>query len=399
MTILELKAERARVFEQMKALADLAKGENREMNREEQDAWERMNTEVDELAARVSNAEKEERLNALRASLDEKAPKRTYGPRTPAEIFLDEARALMAGESRFMEFKFSAEEKRTALQAGTTPGSNAIPVDFVRTLREYLVEFSGIRQTNVTVMTTESGDDLRIPRATSHPTATLIGETTQITESEPTLGQVTLQAYKYANLQYLSSEFLADEVVNVLDYLARQNGIAIANATGTHFITGDGVGKPNGIQNASSVGVAAGVGNATSVTADYLIDLYHSVGTGYRRNSYWLMKDATVAAVRKLKETTNQYLWQPGLQAGQPDTLLGRPVVVDPNMPSMAASEKSILFGDFSGYYIRDVGSIRIERSNDFKFDTDVVTFRTIMRTDGDLIDANCVKAYENSAT
>ncbi len=86
-------------------------------------------------------------------------------------------------------------------------------------------------------------------------------------------------------------------------------------------------------------------------------------------------------------------------QQGQPDTLLGRPVIVDPNMPSMEAGAKSILFGDFSGYYIRDVGSIRIERSNDFKFDTDVVTFRTIMRTDGDLIDANCVKAYQNSAT
>jgi HK97 family phage major capsid protein len=399
LSILELKAERARVFEQMKALAETAKNENREMTQDEQDTWERMNLEVDTLAAQVSNAEKEERLQALWASLDEKSAKRSsYSPRTPSEIFLDEARALMAGDSRFLEIKFSADEKRTALQAATTPGSYTVPVDFVRTMREYLIDFSGIRQTNVTVMTTESGDDIRIPRATTHPTATLIGETSQITESEQVLGQVTLQAYKYANLQYLSSEFLADEVVNILDYLARQNGIAIANATGADFITGDGTGKPNGIQTAVSAGVTAATGNTTSITADYLIDLYHAVGTGYRKNSYWLMKDATVAAVRKLKETSNQYLWQPGLQAGQPDTLLGRPVIVDPNMPAMGASEKSILFGDFSGYYIRDVGSIRIERSNDFKFDTDVVTFRTIMRTDGDLIDANCVKAYENSA-
>jgi len=110
------------------------------------------------------------------------------------------------------------------------------------------------------------------------------------------------------------------------------------------------------------------------------------------------MNSSTWAAVRKLKDNQNNYLVDRLGNEGDLQ-LLGRPVVLDPNMPAMSSSAKSILFGDFSAYFIRDVGSIRIERSDEFAFANDLVTFRFIGRFDGDLIDeTGAIKAYANSA-
>jgi HK97 family phage major capsid protein len=414
-SITELKEKRASTFEQVKALVDRADKEEREFSAEEQETYDRMNSEMDEDQLTISKMEKEERITALRASLDKGPGEKAVGQRTRNEQFIDEARALFGGQSRSLEVKFTAEdvadidnrhaqskEQRVLLGLSGT-GANVVPISFVRRLREHLVEHAAIRQTNVTVLVTEGGEALRVPKTTTHPSAALIGENASITASDPVFAQVTLDAYKYANLQQLSSEFVQDEVVNVLEYLARQNGLAIGDASGAHMVTGTGSGQPNGVVTAA---IAAGTnivtgttGQTTTVIGDNLIDLFHKPASGYRRNAFWLMRDASVAAVRKIKDTTNQYLWQPGLQAGQPDLLLGKPVVADPNVAAMAANAYSIAFGDFSCYYIRDAGSVRIERSDDFAFSTDLVTFRAVLRTDGDLIDSNGIALYRNSAT
>jgi HK97 family phage major capsid protein len=115
------------------------------------------------------------------------------------------------------------------------------------------------------------------------------------------------------------------------------------------------------------------------------------------------MRDATLAFIRKIKaETTdvNQYPWQPGLQAGAPDTILGRPVVTDPSMPARAANAYSILFGDFSKHYvIRDVQGVRFQRSGDHAFGNDLITFRALLRTDGTRVDLNAVRACRNATS
>lgn len=399
MTIVEMKEERARVFEQLKALNDSVLAEEREFNGEEEAAYDKMNAEMDQLALDISKAEKDERIETLRKSLvDNKTPK-AQGPRTPDEELWDKARAFCLGETKHLEVPFA--EQRDLLTTGT--GANAIPVSFVRSLREHLIDNSAMRQTNATVLTTEGGEPLKVPKTTTHPTAGIIGEAATITESDPVLGQVTLDSYKYAYTQQLSREFVTDEVVNVLEYLSRISGTALGNGSGAHFVTGTGSAQPNGVVTAAIAAasniVTGATGTTTTVTSDSLIDLYHKPVTGYRANSWWMMRDATVAAVRKIKETTGQYLWQPGLQVGQPDTLLGRPVVADPNVAAMAANAYSIVFGDFSTYYIRDVGPVLFERSDDFAFATDLVTFRAILRTDGDLIDTNGIALYRNSAT
>jgi len=100
-----------------------------------------------------------------------------------------------------------------------------------------------------------------------------------------------------------------------------------------------------------------------------------------------LFRDATAAAIRKLKDGEGQYLWQPSQQVGTPDRLLGFEVVTDPNVAATGVNNNSVAFGDFSTFYIRDVGAVRIERSDDFAFNADLVTWRGVLRTDSDLID------------
>jgi HK97 family phage major capsid protein len=395
-SINEMRAERARIFEQAKALVQRAKDEDRDLNGEEQAAWDDMNADIDRLAKDINDTERQERIDAVRNSLD---PDTERTVRTPEKDFERKFGAFLAGETRSFEINYTSadlNEKRDLL-AGTGTGANLVPISFVRSLREHLIENSAIRQTNATVLTTTSGEELRVPKTTAHPGGQITTEGSTITANDPTFAQATLNAYKYTNLTSVSREFIEDEIVNVLEYLARHNGIALANLSGADFVNGDGSGNPQGVVDAATSGKTAAATDA--ITAEELIDLQHSVVSGYRRNSYWLMNDSTAAHVRKLRDEsggtagTGQFLWQPGLQQGQPDMLLGRPVVTDPGVPELGTSNKTVVFGDFSGYYIRDVGSVRFERSDDFAFDSDMVTFRAIIRTDGELVDENAVRA------
>lgn len=401
-SVVEMQEERAHIFEQLKALNDRVQDDKRDFSAEEQSNWDKGNQDMEVLSEKIESKKKEERIEQLRRDIEDNEPKWYTAPQSAEDAFLAEWTDVLRGNTRAIEVGFSREdiravEKRDLLTSGT--GANVIPVSFRRTLVEYLIENAAIRQTNATVLVTQSGEALRIPKVTALPTGGIIAEAALKTESDPTFAQVTLDAYKYARLVQLSEEFVQDEVVNVLDFLARAFGQALGNASGAHFVTGTGTNEPRGVQVAASAGVTGGAGTGTSVTGDLLIDLMHSVVSGYRSQSYWFMKDSTAASVRKLKTTDGQYIWQTGLQAGMPDLLLGRPVVTDPNMPAMAVNAKSILFGDFRGYFIRDVGSFRFERSDDFAFANDLVTFRAVLRTDGDLVDENAIKAYQNGAS
>ena len=389
----QLRKQRADLYEQARAMVDDAEAEGRELNSRERGRWVKLNAEIDRLALRIREQVDEERADAVRASGD-------VGIAVDAATVIDFARR--SGRET-LELNFGPEadrpirETRADLMAGSTTGTNVVPVSFVRSLREHLIDTSAIRQAGATVIVTTSGEDLRVPKTTDHGGAALVDEAATIPTNAPEFGSVTLEAFKYGNLLQLSSEFVQDEAVNVIQYLARATGQAIGNLSGQHFVTGDGNGKPRGAATAATAGTTAAT---TALEGDDLIDLAHSVAIGYRRNATWLMNDATFAYVRKLKEATDsdQYLYQPGLRDGEPGRLLGRPVFIDPAMPGIGAENKSILYGDFSGYYIRDVGTVRFERSDEFAFNQDLVTFRALLRTDGDLVDENAIKALQHAA-
>ena len=299
--------------------------------------------------------------------------------------------------------------ERHDLTKGTaTDGAELIPTGFVRTLQEHLIENNGVRRTNAQVFTTSSGENLLVPATTTHGTATLVAEGGAFLENDAQFKQVTMNAYKFGQMVQVSTELIQDSAVDLLSYLGRAAGIAIGTVTGTYNVTGTGTAQPEGIANAPTAGVTGGAGTGLTVLANDLISLYHSLVTGYRSRGFWVLNDATAAYIRKLRDDTGgaglgNFIWQPGLTAGTPDTILGRPVITDPAMAVMAINAYSIAFGDFSSYFaFRDVNTVTFDRSDDFAFSTGLVSFRSSLRTDSkQLINgaSGAVKFYRNGAS
>lgn len=288
--------------------------------------------------------------------------------------------------------------------AANTSGSSTVPTDFYDQLIAYLVEVSGILQAGPTVLRTQGGETIQIPSVNSHTTAGgPIAQAAPIPQSEPSFTTAQLGSAKFGTLVPVARELIDDTAVDLLGYLAMSAGRAIGNAFGSALING-GSGITGGLIPSINTFVtgAAAASASTGVLAGgptyaNLIDLEYSVIAPYRqsRNAYWLAKDQTIGALRKLTDSNGRPLWEPSPQPGTPDMLLGKPLIADPFMPGVSANSanKSVVFGDFSQYFVRLVGGLRFERSDDFHFDTDVVTFRAVLRGDGNLIDKHALSA------
>lgn len=414
-----LRQQRLKVWEQAKAIADKASDENRSFNGEEETEWQRLNAELEAYDRRIQATlqgeqrakDSEEALNKLRGGTpanDRNPAAPTAGGTTEG----DELRAFLRGEGpRFHDIRPSGPVNFRDLTKGTAvAGGNTVPTGFYNRLMEHMVETSAILQSGATILNTVSGESLPIPKTTAHSTATIVPESAAIPESDPAFGQITLGAYKYGDMFQVSRELLTDTGVDLEGYLARQAGRALGNAFGAHAITGTGTSQPRGVVTDASVGVTGPVGTATTFGtqstagqgADLLISLFHSVIAPYRRSSAcgWIFNDTTAATIRKIKTSEGQYIWQPSVVIGQPDTILGKPVLIDPNVASPAANAKSVIFGDMSQYVVRLAGGIRFERSDEYAFNSDLVTFRALMRADSALVDlTGAVKVFVHSAT
>jgi HK97 family phage major capsid protein len=412
-TVKRLQERRATVWASAKAVADRASEENRNMSGEEDRQWAEWMSEMTSIDNRVQDIltgeerakNAEQRVAALAGQpIDQSAPGGGGSQQLSMEQEASELRRFLTGEVRSYELRLpTAIERRTLLDA-----SAPLPTSFVGQLYRYLVDTSSIRQTNPTIYSTSSGENLVVPRSTNEGSATWTGEGAALSASDPTFSSVTLGAHKLAKLIQVSSELLQDTGFDVVGFMAEHAGRNLGIAVDAAYIKGTGNNQPTGFLQGATVALTAatGMGSTTGmptggavVGADVLIELYHSVIPQYRPRASFVMNDAVIKAVRKLKDTTGQYLWQPALVAGQPDTILGRPVFADPNMPVFAASAAVIAFGDFGGYFIRDVTPIRFERSDDFAFGNDLVSFRAIYRTDGVLGDTNAIKTYQTAAS
>lgn len=403
-TVVErLKERRLNVWEEAKALADVAADQNRAFSAEEEGKWDALNEEIDKLDKRMTSAlETEKRakdtddlFDSIRGPVKGKTPEGKKSEDRQAEL-----RKFLKGESgRVYEIRQDPSEPTdfrvlSKLTAGA--GANTVPTSFYNRLMAHLIEVSAVMQAGATVLNTNSGESIQIPKTTAHSSAAIVTEGAAIGASDPAFGQITLGAFKYGTLIQVSRELIEDTGVDLEGYLSMQAGRAIGNAFGSHVITGTGTGQPRGVITDATLGVTGGAGVVGAPTADNLVDLFYSVIAPYRASgsTRWLMKDSAVAVVRKLKDTTGQYIWQPGLVAGAPDSIFGKPVLTDPGMATTALSAKSILFGDMSQYFIRIAGGVRFERSDDFAFNTDLVTFRCLFRADGALVDLTGAVKY-----
>lgn len=374
-----LHDERSRAWESAKALIDGAEAESRDLSGEESAEFDRLTAVID---AAGESLRRLDTLDRQRGALDEWRGAAAEGEPGAVEA-VDSWRRFLAGEVRSYTVSQRAAVEGRALSSASSP---LVQNDVSGQLWVHLVTAAALAGV-ATVITTSNGAPMPVPTTTGDPTGGLETEGAAITPSDSTLASRTLGSYDYKSLSYVSTQLLQDEAFDVAGLIAQQAGRAVGNALGADLVGGSGSGEPGGIVGLSTLGKTGAAGGA--VTADNLIDLFYAVAAPYRNSAgaAWLMSDVTAAAVRKLKDGAGRYLFEPAGTYGEVDTILGKPVVTDPNVPDMAASAKSVLFGDLSAYYVRVVDGLRFERSDEFRFDTDEVAFRTVLSADGTLID------------
>ena len=292
---------------------------------------------------------------------------------------------------------------------GNVPSTSGgiVPIDFYDQLLSYLIEVSGVMQTGPTVLNTVGGEPIQMPIVNQHTGLTSAsapgnqvtvsaGQGAVLPSADPVFAQKTLTANKFGIMIQVSRELIDDSGVNLLGYLAMSAGRALGNFLGNELVNG-GSGITNNILSApvaiTGPASASGAASAYGVveggpTYGNLVDMEYSVIAPYRqsRSCYWLAADKTLGILRKLTDTVGRPIWEPSTVLGAPDLLLGKPLVADPFMPAVAVGAKSVVFGDFSQYFIRMVGGVRFERSDDFAFSTDLVSFRALIRADGNLM-------------
>jgi len=284
---------------------------------------------------------------------------------------------------------------QNALQIGSdTEGGYLVPDEFERTLIQALEEENVFRKL-AKIITTSTGDK-KIPVVVTKGTASWIDEEGAIPESDDSFGQVSIGAYKLATMIKVSDELLNDNVFNLESYIAKEFARRIGTKEEEAFFIGNGTGKPTGIFNSTGgaeVGVTAA--SATAITLDEVMDLFFSLKSPYRKNSTFVMNDATVKAIRKLKDGNGNYIWQPSIVAGTPDTILTRPVVTSSFVPIIASAAKSIAFGDFSYYWVADRQGKAFKRLNELYAVTGQVGFVATQRVDGKLVLPEAIKTLQ----
>ena len=246
---------------------------------------------------------------------------------------------------------------------------------------------------HVSFTTACSAGDKKIPVVASHGEAVWTDEGSEYTESDDEFGTVSLGAHKLSTIIKVSEELLNDSAFNLETYISSEFARRMGAAEELAFINGNGTGKPTGVLNTAEVGVTSAASNA--ITTDEIIDLYHSLRTPYRKNAVFMSSDSTIKAIRKLKDSNGQYLWQPGLQAGQPDTILNRPIHTSAYMPEIESGNKILLFGDLSYYWVADRQGRSFQRLNELFAKNGQVGFRVFQRLDGKLILPESVKTVQ----
>ena len=394
----ELRNQRARIWEQAKAFLDSHRDKNGILSAEDTETYERMEQDIVNLGKEI---DRQDRLDAFEREL--KAP--TSEPLTSkpdgAKMEMKTGRASDEYKKNFwnaLRSKYPLPSVTNALQVGTdSEGGYLVPDEFERTLIEALEEENIFRRI-ATVIHSNSGDR-KIPVVASKGTAGWIDEEGLYPESDDSFGQLSLGAYKLGTMIKISEELLNDSAFNMEGYITREFARRIGTKEEEAFFKGDGTGKPLGLL-ADTGGADIGVTTTgASITADDVIDLYYSLRVPYRKKAKWIMNDSTVSALRKLKDQNGQYLWQPSLVAGTPNTILGCEVISSPFMPSIATGEKAIAFGDYSYYWIADRQGRTFKRLNELFATTGQVGFLGAQRVDGKLILPEAIKVLKLKGT
>jgi len=396
--ILELREKRAKAWDAAKAFLDSKRGADGLLSAEDVATYEKMEADVVNLGKEIDRLERQQALDAELNKLVNTPITGKPGQPNPENKTGRASDEYKRAFWNAMRSKAAGYEVLNALQVGTdSEGGYLVPDEFERTLVEALQE-ENIFRTMAKIIQTASGDR-KIPVVASKGTASWVDEEGAIPESDDAFGQVSIGAYKLATMIKVSEELLNDSVFNLESYIAREFARRIGAKEEESFFIGNGTGKPTGIFNATGgaeLGVTAA--SATAITVDEIMDLFYSLKSPYRKNAVFVMNDSTVKAIRKLKDGNGQYLWQPSISAGQPDTILNRPVKTSAYVPAIAAGAKTIAFGDFGYYWIADRQGRSFQRLNELYAATGQVGFKATQRVDGKLILSEAIKVLQMKA-
>ena len=401
MTVIELRNKRAQKLAAARAFLESNRTPDGFLSQENDAVYTAMENDIANLGKEISRME---RLEAMDAELSR--PLTSPLTEKPAAVAKADEKTGRASDEYSAAFWNQTRRKdsvtpemKNALQEGVdSEGGYLVPDEFEHTLVQALEQENIVRE-HAHVFTTSSGNH-KIPVVTSKGTASWIDEEGAIPESDDVFGQQMNGAHKVGTLIKVSEELLNDSAFDLEGYFASEFARRIGNKEEDAFFNGDGVGKPLGILAATGgaqVGVTAA--SATAVTADEIIDLFYSLEAPYRKNAIWVLNDASIAAIRKLKDNNGQYLWQPALHEGTYDTLLGKRIFTSPFVPEMKSGQKSVIFGDLSFYWIGDRQGITFKRLNERYADTGQIGFIATKRLDGKLILPEAVKVLQQKGT
>ena len=394
--ILELREKRSIAWDAAKAFLDSRRGNDGLISPEDTSTYEKMEEEVVNLGKEIERLERQ-------ASIDLELSKPVNSPIVNKPSQNSETKTGRASAEYKEAFWNVMRNKKTfqvinALEVGEdSEGGYLVPDEFERTLIEALEE-ENIFRTLAKIITTSSGDR-KIPVVATKGTAAWVDEEGEITESDDAFAQVSIGAYKLATMIKVSEELLNDSVFNLESYIAKEFARRIGTKEEEAFFIGDGSGKPTGIfhaTNGGQLGVTAA--SATAITVDEVMDLFYSLKSPYRKKAVFVMNDSTVKAIRKLKDGNGQYIWQPSITAGAPDTILNRPVKTSVYVPKIEAAAKTIAFGDFGYYWVADRQGRSFKRLNELFAVTGQVGFMATQRVDGKLILPEAIKVLQQKA-
>jgi HK97 family phage major capsid protein len=381
---------RQKAWEEAKSLLDAAASEKRDLTAEENEKYVRINADLDQRAQVIETikADQDREARALEAMKGLENQARPVADTRKDDSDVEAIRSLARGEIRSYDF-----EKRD-VQTGST--GSPVPTSFYNQVID-LARLVGPMLETSTILNTAGGENLQIPSLSAYSTGTVTSEGAIIGESDPVFNSfVTLSAYKYSFLTQVSRELIEDSGVDILGFLAQQTGNAMGFAINNALTVGTGTVQPNGIVSRAGSAVT---GTSLNPTADNIIDLVYNLDGAARRlpGVGFMMNGTSIANVRKLKDNAGQYLFSPSLSAEARDLLLGHPIYENPAMASAASAVKPVIFGHLPSYYVRQVGGLRLDRSDDFAFSSDLVTFRATFRVDGNLIQQSHVKFFKSS--
>lgn len=428
----ELREKKLQLAKEIRGMADKVNAENRNFTAEENDKWAKVNNEYNDVASSIDVLERADAVTKAvegqrqlpgNEDTDDKSTRSRKGKREKRAqerqkgeaIERAKALALQAWAFRGAELDLTDDQKDACKSLGVNPrhknflvkldrypnkraqsvgtssaGGYTVPTGFVATLEKALKDYNAVRGV-ADVMRTDGGEAIPWPTANdTSQTGELLAENTEVAYQDITFGQTTFNAYKFSSKCIkISNELLADSAIDMADVIAEILGERLGRVQATYNTTGTGSSQPAGVVAGSTLGKTAA--SATAIAADEILDLIHSVDPAYRTGNSvgFMMHDNIMLAIRKLKDTANQYLWQPSNQMGVPDRLLGYPIFVNQNMQSsIATGTKTILFGDFSKFKIRDVGTVRLRRLDERFAELDQVAFIAFARMDSKLLNA-----------